>query len=97
MEDKWDIKLYTLKNVEEMLAMIFYRGQYCIFKVSEKCAESARMDRKWIRKISGIFGGDISRQVYFFKWNHDSNCISLSFYKKFNNKKTIILEIIKIT
>lgn len=57
--------------------------------------------QEWIEngfeRVSGIFGGDISRQVYFFNWNHDSNCISLSFYKKFNSRKTIILEIIKIT
>lgn len=65
MEDRWNVKLYMLKNVEEMRAMIFYRGHCCIFKVSEKCAESARMDRKWIRKISGIFEEVIQASLFF--------------------------------
>lgn len=74
-----------LKNVKEM---IFYdmRGYYCIFRISEKCAESARMDRKWIRKISGILE-EVIQASLFFQIEYDSNHIFLFIRIKINSKK----------
>lgn len=74
-----------LKNVEEM---IFYdmRGHYCIFRISEKCAESARMDGKWIRKISGILE-EVIQASLFFQIEYDSNYIFLFIRIKINSKK----------
>lgn len=74
-----------LKNVEEM---IFYdmRGYYCIFRISEKCAESARMDRKWIRKISDILE-EVIQASLFFQIEYDSNHIFLFIRIKINSKK----------